>query len=183
MRLTRPLLATTTLLLVFTLTPAGAASPSWQYPVIENYGKVQAVLQADMAPSPDRDYRVLMDLTKGAEKSGKVGDGLVHAARLVNLYALAGVPRDNLDLVAVIHGKATRGVLNDAQYKSEFGIKNPNTPLIDALTQAGVEVVVCGQALAHHGFSPESVNPNVSVALGAMTALEQYQHDGYVLLP
>lgn len=183
MRLTQLFMCVTAVLPASALVPANAASEDWRYPIIENYGKVQPVPQAEMTPSLDRRHRVLMDLTEGAGKPGKVGDGLVHVARLVNLYALADVPRDNVDLVAVIHGKSTRGVLKDAVYRSEFGVENPNTPLIEALAEAGVELYVCGQALAHHGFEPKSVHSDISIALSALTALEKFQNQGYVLLP
>jgi len=112
-----------------------------------------------------------------------VARGLEGVARLANLYAVAGVPAKHLHIVAVVHGKATPAVLDDAHYRAKFGMDNPNTPLLQALSKTGVKVVVCGQALAHQGFQATSVNSHVPVVLGALAALAKYQREGYVLLP
>ena len=61
-----------------------------------------------------------------------------------------------MKITIALHGEATRSVLNDAAYNSRFGVeRNPNLPLIRELQRAGVEVLVCGQALNYKGF-PEA---------------------------
>lgn len=182
MRLSARLFMAITMVAISTIGYAGEAG-GWQRPVIEQYGKVKPIPEARIKPSPGRKYQIVMNITKGASQPDKVASGLVRAARLVNLYALAGVPRNHLDLVAVISGKATASVLKDEQYQAMFGTGNPNTQLIQALAEAGVELYVCGQALAHQGIPAESVMPGVALAWSAMTALERFQHHGYVLLP
>lgn len=173
------------LLLFFMLAPAAtmAKTDSWQYPLIENYGKVRDFPNALARPDPNKQHRLLMDVTKGAKSPDKVAPGIEKVARLANLYALAGVPKKNLHLVAVVHGKATAGVLDNEHYHAKFGMDNPNTPLLQALTDAGVQVYVCGQALAHHDFESAWVSSNVEIVLSALTALAKYQEAGYVLLP
>lgn len=45
--------------------------------------------------------------------------------------------------------------------------KSPNLELIRQLKKAGVEIYVCGQALAHHGYATNEVAPEVTVAVSA----------------
>jgi intracellular sulfur oxidation DsrE/DsrF family protein len=61
-------------------------------------------------------------------------------------------------IAIVLHGEATKSVLNNAAYKARFQIEqNPNLPLIRELQKAGVEVLVCGQALNYNGFPDAEV--------------------------
>lgn len=169
--------------LLFMPAMAMASETQWQHPLINNYGKVAAFPQATAQPDPEHQHRLVMDVTKGAETPRDLSPGLDKVARLTNLYALAGVPPSHVDIIAVVHGKATPAILNDQRYQSEFGMANPNTPLLKALADAGVKVEVCGQALAHHGYATKDVNKQIDVALAALLALAKHQREGYVLLP
>ena len=60
---------------------------------------------------------------------------------------------------------------------------NPNLELITRLKKAGVEIYVCGQALAHHGYATNEVAPEVKVAVSAATVNINLQMDGYAYLP
>ena len=51
------------------------------------------------------------------------------------------------------------------------------------LKEAGVEIFVCGQALAHHGFATSEVAPEVKVAVSAATVNINLQMDGYAYIP
>lgn len=164
-------------------TMAAAAEAQWQQPLIQNYGKVAAFPHAAAQPDPEQKHRLVMDVTQGADTPGDISPALNKVARLANLYALAGVPRDNVEIVAVVHGKATSAILNAQRYQSEFDVANPNAPLLKALLEAGVKIEVCGQALAHHGYTVADVAKQVDVALAALLALAEYQRAGYVLLP
>lgn len=174
------------LLIVAPLTAWAAGStsdPDWQYPKIENFGRIQPLPDAANQPAADKTYKAVFSVTKKAKDRGQPNPGLDRVARAVNLFASAGVPRAKRDFVTVIYGPATASVLSDAQYWEKFGRKNPNTPLIGALTDAGVTVHVCGQALAAHGFDQTWVNPNVDVALSALSDLVIYGNRGYALIP
>lgn len=179
-----------TRLLEFLIAGAGAlllASPAvaavgWQNPAIEEYGEVRDFPQAGARPDPADRYRIVVDVTEGAKTPDMTGSGLEHVARLANLYALAGVPPERMQIVAVVHSDATATVLDDEHYRQKFGVANPNSSLLSALRTSGIEVVVCGQALASHQFEPAWVADEVEVVLAAMTALVKYQKKGYVLL-
>ncbi|WP_174625137.1 DsrE family protein [Candidatus Methylobacter favarea] len=177
---------------ILTLALSGCAQPAlsavqerdaWQYPAIPAYGKVRSYPNAAARPVPDRDYRVLFDITKAAGTPDKVNPGLDHVARLLNLFALSGVPAESLKIALVIHGPATPIVLADERYRKLHGSDNPNTELIGLLKRAGVTLYICGQALAEKGFDPAGVNPAITLALSALTVLPIYQLDGYALIP
>ena len=158
-------------------------SGEWMNPVIKQSGKVQPYPGSAAKPQPNHRYKVLFDITKDAEAADKVNPGLEHVARLVNLLALSGVPAKNRDIVAVVHGKATTAVLDDAHYREKRQASNPNLALIRELKENGVKLMVCGQALAHAELKPEWVDPEVTLALAALTVLPIYQHQGYALIP
>lgn len=139
--------------------------------------------EAAVQPRPDREYKILFDVTKAAGTPDQVNPRLEHIARLINLFALAKVPPEKLKIVAVLHGPATAVALDDRHYREKYQVDNPNRKLIDALKRTGTVVYVCGQALAHKGFEPAWVNRDVSVALAALTVLAVYQLDGHVLIP
>jgi intracellular sulfur oxidation DsrE/DsrF family protein len=159
------------------------AESFWQNPVIQGYGKVHPMPEAAVQPSPDREYKILFDVTKAARTPDQVNPGLEDIALLINLFALAKVPPKKLKIVGVLHGPATSVALDDPHYREKYQIDNPNRKLIDALKRTGAVVYVCGQALAHNGFESAWVNRDVSVALAALTVLSAYQLDGYVLIP
>jgi intracellular sulfur oxidation DsrE/DsrF family protein len=162
---------------------AAAAEPAWQNPVIQGYGKVHPMPEAAVQPTPDREYKILFDITKAAEAPDQINRGLEHIARLINLFALAKVPPEKLRIVAVLHGSATVASLDNRYYREKHRLDNPNKKLIEALKRAGVVIYVCGQALAHSGFAPAWVNREITVALAALTVLPVYQLDGYALIP
>jgi len=63
----------------------------WEYPAIRGYGKVRPYPDAAVRPSPDQTYKVLFDITQGADTPEKPNSGLDHVARLINAFALARI--------------------------------------------------------------------------------------------
>lgn len=163
--------------------PPASAEPAWQNPVIQGYGKAHPMPEAAVQPSPDREYKILFDITKAAESPDQVNPGLEHIARLINVFALAKVPPEKLKIVAVLHGPATVASLDDLYYREKYRIPSPNRKLIGALRQTGVTVYVCGHALARNALPLSWVDREVNVALAALTVLTVYQLDGYALIP
>jgi intracellular sulfur oxidation DsrE/DsrF family protein len=60
---------------------------------------------------------------------------------------------------------------------------NPNLPLSRLLQKAGVEVMVCGQALNYKKIERSEVAGEVSVAAAALTVLLNRQADGFAYVP
>ncbi|MGH8312425.1 MAG: DsrE family protein [Gammaproteobacteria bacterium] len=162
-----------------------AASPAgiWQNPAIKDAGAMHPLPQAVFQPDRAATYKALFSVTHGQKNPKDLNDGLDHVARAVNVFVSAGVPPDHLKFVVIIHGGATPIVLDNAHYKKAFGVDNPNLKVIRELKAAGVEITVCGQAVAGEDYDYSWVNPDVKIALSALSTMIILQHEGYALVP
>ena len=157
------------------------SEPEAGYPRIAGYGDV--VILPEAAHQPRKGAKAVFDL-KADAKPGEVNKGLERVARLLNLYAGTGHSTHDIKITLVLHGDATKSVLLDKAYASRFDAKeNPNLPLIRELKKAGVELFVCGQALATKNYPAGDVTPEATVAVSAMNVLIDKQADGYALIP
>ena len=151
------------------------------FPLIANFGGVVPLPEA--VDPPRAGTKVVFDVTAGG-KPAAVNIGLERVARLFNLYGTAGKSARDLAATVIVHGDATTAVLKDDVYRSRFdGAANPNLPLIQKLREAGVQVLVCGQALHNKKIPIVEVTPDVPVAVSAMTVLINRQQDGYAYVP
>lgn len=153
------------------------------FPIISKYGGI--VARPGAAEQPRAGAKVIFDVTTDS-KPGDVNKGLERAARLLNLYGAAGMRAADVKIVIVLHGEATKSVLNDAAYNMRSGVEqNPNLPLIRALQAAGVDLFVCGQALHNKGIPDAEVADEVQIAAAALTVVINKQMDGYacILIP
>jgi ubiquinone/menaquinone biosynthesis C-methylase UbiE/intracellular sulfur oxidation DsrE/DsrF family protein len=164
--------------------PVPAAAPraaKLEFPIIPKQGGVLPRPKA--VEQPRAGAKVVFDDTADA-KPADVNKGLDRAARLLNLYGVAGLTAQDVKITIVLHGEATKSALNDAAYKARFQIEqNPNLPLIRELQKAGVEVLVCGQALNYKGFPDDEVSDGVPIAAAALTVVVNKQADGYSYVP
>lgn len=181
--MSKALLLTATLGLMLACNGALAADGFWQNPTIHSAGKMHPLPDAAYRPDAKTNYKVVFALTTGATKPDQINPGLDRVARTVNLYTRAGVPLRNLHFVAVASGAATAIALDDANYRKQFGVANPNLPVIAELRGAGVDVAVCGQAVAEHGYAYDAVDSHVTLALSALTTISVLEQKGYALLP
>ena len=156
----------------------------WQYPVIKGAGGAIPLPNAAVQPAKNKQYKVLFDITKGAENPKDILPGLDHASRLLNVLSLSGVPAKNIHMVLVFHGAATTiGSMNNETYQAKFHVDNPNAPVLKQLREAGAEIYVCGQAMHALHFTDSEVLPDVKVATAAVVVLVVYQNNGYALMP
>lgn len=162
--------------------PATApAATKLEFPIIPVHGGVLPRPKA--VEQPRAGAKVVFDATADA-KPADINKGLDRVARLLNLYGVAGLKAQDVKITIVLHGEATKSVLNDAAYKERFQIEqNPNLPLIRALQKSGVEVLVCGQALNYKGFPDGEVADGVPIAAAALTVVVNKQTDGYSYIP
>ncbi len=155
--------------------------PDYKYPVIKEHGRIVPAKDAAVPPPPNA--KIVFDIT-GGELDGGVIKGLDRVALYINLSAAHDVSAGQLQLALVLHGDATRAALGDEAYRRHAdGKRNPNLELIGRLKKAGVEVYVCAQALAHHGFRPADVADPVTIAASAATVNAAFQLDGYAYIP
>jgi DNA-binding transcriptional ArsR family regulator/intracellular sulfur oxidation DsrE/DsrF family protein len=169
--------------LAFVGSGALAADGFWQAPAIQAAGKIHPLPQAAYQPDATSMYKMVFELTSAAAEPGAISPGLQRVARTVNLYVNAGVPLKHLRLVAVASGAATAMALNDAKYQKQYGTPNPNLPVIKQLCAAGVDIAVCGQALAEYDYPYDWIDKRVTLALSALTTISELQQKGYALMP
>lgn len=163
---------------------ASAQQPAgfWITPAIPGIGPVHVWPQAVLRPDAAASYKALFDVTKGAATDDKVNGAIDHIARTVNAFAAVGVPLSHLKFVVVIHGPATPIALDAKTFQAKYGHANPNLEAIDALTKAGVEITVCGNALGEIQLTPDQINPNLKIALSALSTIVILQNQGYALV-
>lgn len=176
-------------LVSFAAVPDLTGDPMFQYPLIKEHGGI--VVLPDAAQQPKQNSKVVLDIISD-KKSGKVITGFDRAALILNQYTQANAGTENgLKLSIILHGPATQAALSDEGYarhtepyaRDQGSGKNPNLDLIRQLKKAGVEIYVCGQALAHHGYGTDEVAPEVTVAVSAATVNINLQTDGYAYIP
>lgn len=157
------------------------ARPTFITPLIDGFGAIVALPLS--AEQPRAGSKVVFDIT-GAGNATQIVKGLESIALLLNLAAEAGLRPEQIKIVAVLHGQATKAVLRPDSYaKHTRGSQNPNLELIRKLNSAGVELYVCGQALAHDRYGLDEVLSEVKVASSAVTVNVSKQMDGYAYLP
>ena len=166
-------------------TSLNAEEPSraveWTMPLIKSDGKIVELPRAGAQPRAGS--KVVFDISV-QEKPDDVAKGLVRVARWLNLNAAADIPSSQIQVALVLHGDATKAALDHASYAKHSQVKrNPNLMLLHELQSHGVEVYVCGQALAHHGYRSAEVAEHVEIATAALTVLIQKQQEGYAFLP
>jgi intracellular sulfur oxidation DsrE/DsrF family protein len=159
-----------------------ALSPRSTGPVIDGFGGVFEVPGIQFPTDAHRIYRAVFDVAAGAPEVDQVNARIATLARFLNMHARAGVPVANMKLALVLHGTAGKDALGDPAYRERYGIDNPNLPLIHALHDVGVRVILCGQTAQSRGLPGEDLAEPVEMALSAMTALITLQDEGYRLI-
>jgi len=149
---------------------------------IKDFGQVYQIAEPDLLLDKNTKYKVIFDIysDEGGEK--KTNASVNTVARFINMHVENDIKPENLDIVVVLHGAATKNSLSDKAYKEKFKINNPNSKLIEALTEDNVKVYVCGQSFTHRKYSKEELSNNVKMSLSALTALVYYQSKGYQLI-
>ena len=151
-------------------------------PVFTQFGQVASV-DADFPIPPGTEFKVLFNVTDGADK-GKINPSIESAARFINMHVEAGVPIDRIHLAIVAHGPVILDLLGPKAYAARFkGRKNPSRDMVEQLLAKGVQIVVCGQSSAAQKVAHADLLPGVKTALSAMTASALFQQQGYTLNP
>lgn len=180
------------LLVVATVSPLncvqGADSPgahgdsAWVYPLIKHYGGVHPRPDLPTGLAPGSEYRIIADIARGsADRTHAIGS-LQRLARLVNLFAYAGVPTQHVHIAAVIEGDAASAILTNEAYQRRFKLDNPNLDLLHELKSSGVELMVCAQLLAENDVPDSDIAPDVAITLSALTDFAGYEARGYSYL-
>ncbi len=151
-------------------------------PIIKDFGPVYEIPDAVEKPDPKMTYKLLVDLVMASSKPDTINLGIEAACTLLNLHGVGGVPKEKIKMVMAVHNAAGYTVLNNEAYRARYKVDNPNLPMINALLEAGVKIVVCGQTLKKRGIDPATLAPGVGVATSALTTITTYQLKGYAVI-
>jgi intracellular sulfur oxidation DsrE/DsrF family protein len=151
-------------------------------PIINNFGAVFKIDKPDLNLQNDREYKVIFDIYTDNSNGKKVNPLLNAVARFLNMHAQHQLLMSNIKVAVIMHGAAARHALNNDAYKLKFNVDNPNDDIITALKNANVDIFVCGQSYLSKGFKIKDKSKNVKLALSAMTALVEYQSNGYQVI-
>lgn len=165
--------------LLFVVQLSFSQEKKWVNPIIKNYGQILELEKVDVAPDPNMEYKILIELVHKLDKPENAAFAATNVARLINLHGVGGVKPENLKVVLVVHAGATNSMLNADAYKAKYEVESPYDPLYKELMEAGVEVVVCGQSYSMYGNKTEDLIPGVKIGTSALTTISTYQLKGY----
>jgi intracellular sulfur oxidation DsrE/DsrF family protein len=151
-------------------------------PLVNGFGEHVDLPNAEFKTNTDMVYRVAYEIMQRLGEPTRPHQRLDAAARFVNMHAHAGVPSENIQLAIVLHGGGTQTALTNEAYRKRHSVDNPNLPLLNALSDAGVNIYLCEQSRIRSGTSPDEVAAPVKSALSAMTVIVNLQEDGYQFL-
>lgn len=174
-------IATIASLIFFSANTIAAPEDFSKGPVFKTHGE-NALIDGGLTNPELQRFKVVFDISDQNQSEGP-NRQFNSVARFINMHVRAGVPRDNIEVAMVIHGKASFDLMNDDAHNAKFEQLNYNTELIDLLSEFGVEVFICGQSASYHGISADELNQNVQISLSAMTANALLQQQGYTLNP
>ena len=151
---------------------------------------VLTIKEVDYKPDPSLEYKIVVDFTafnqlKPEEKENyeikpeEVNWGLGQLGRQLNLHVGAGIPKENITLVAAVHGIASKSFMTNEAYNKMYQMDNPNLDLLTMLHEAGVEFLLCGQSLGE--IDRKDLLPFAKVTFTAQTTLSEFQMKGYAL--
>ena len=160
------------------LLPAAAAAQGAEA-VIRQHGSQPSIPDPSFPAPPALIYRVSWDVNVGAEKAGDIVPGFRRPASFMVSTDANGVPRKNVHLAIIVYGTATQSLLTNAAYRAATGSDNQNVALLQALHDAGVQIIVCGEALVNRNVPRAQLLPFVKVATNATVARAVLAAQGY----
>ena len=132
-------------------------------------------------PDPNMNYKVVFSVNRDPQNPDDVNPMFGAIAMYLNTLGKHGVPAEHRNIVAMIHHR-TEGfdiVMTNEAYRERYGRDNPNIEIIRKLTEAGVNIRLCGQGLIGREIDEEDVNPDIQVDLWAMTSIINLTMNGY----
>lgn len=151
-------------------------------PLVEGFGHHVDLPDADFETRTDQVYKVAFELFQPLGRPERVHMRLEAAARFMNMHAHAGVPKEHLQVKLILHGGGTQTAMTNEAYRERHNVDNPNLALLQALSDAGVEIFLCEQSRILNGLDADEVAAPVKSALSAMTAVVNLQAEGYQFL-
>jgi intracellular sulfur oxidation DsrE/DsrF family protein len=169
------------MVLLLPLTTSAAPEDFSKGPIFKNYGENTAVQGGLVSPKHQR-FKVVFDISDQAQ-GGTTNRNFNSVARFINMHVRAGVPKANIEVAMIVHGKASNDLMSDKAYSNKFNQTNPSSELVNLLAGSGVTIYLCGQSASYHSIRRADLNQNVALSLSAMTINALLQQQGYTLNP
>ena len=150
-------------------------------PVIAREAASPLAREVDFPASKTAVYRIVWAVNVGPEKPDSIVPGFRSAANFLYVGDANGVPRQNQKLAVVVWGTATHSLLKNDAYRAARSVDNGSIPLLQALNDAGVQIIVCGEALINRKLDRKDLLPFVKVAPTATMALATLHTEGYAI--
>jgi len=151
-------------------------------PIITGFGEVWAIGNPDFELDKNKELKAVFDIMNSPKDHDQINTTIETAARFLNMHSQSGVPADQLKIALVVHNKASKDIITNEAYKKRYGTDNPNYKLVQALLNAGGQIIFCGQSSISRGFPKKELINGVQLSLSAMTALIQLQNEDYRLI-
>jgi intracellular sulfur oxidation DsrE/DsrF family protein len=169
------------LLVAALLLPAATAAQTGDA-VIKEAGRGPEVSVITFPAIKDLTYRVAWHATVGPEDAAQVAPSFRAPANFLWMSDREQVPRANIRLALIVHGTATHSLMRNDAYKALRGVDNASIPLLTALHEAGVQIIVCGAALVNRNVPRETLLPFVTIAQTAGMAHATLAAQGYTVI-
>lgn len=165
-------------LAVIVLLPRFAAAQDGEA-LIRKAGAFTPIPNPGFTADKSLELKVVWDLTEAPATPTETVPGLSRPANFFMLAEAEGVPRARVHLAVLVYGGATSGLLANAHYRAAKGVDNPNVALLKAMSDAGVQIIVCGQSLVRQKIAREQLLPFVKVSTSATIARATLHAQGY----
>ncbi|MBK6486700.1 MAG: DsrE family protein [Gemmatimonadetes bacterium] len=147
--------------------------------LIKKLGASNPVSNPGFPADPTAEYKIAWNVTAGPKEPGELVDGFRRPANFLFMSDAEGLSRARVHLAIIVYGAATQSLLRNVAYKAATGKDNGSLPLLEALHEAGVKIIVCGQAIAGRKISRDELLPFVQVATSATMARATLHAQGY----
>jgi intracellular sulfur oxidation DsrE/DsrF family protein len=161
------------------LAPGASAAAQTGEALIQKVGAVTPIANLSYPAQKNLVYKVAWDVTAGPSKPEEATEGYAAPASFLVMADQEGIDRKKVHLAIIVHGAATQTLLNNAAYKAATGKDNASVPILEALSAAGVQVIVCGQALIRRKVPRDQLLPFVKVTTSATMARATLAMQGY----
>ncbi|WP_296618276.1 DsrE family protein [Marivirga sp.] len=171
------------ILILFTLTCLPVLAQDAQFPIVKGFGGIYEIENVVEQLEDGKQVKIIVELVSGNESPEEYSFWVNNIARLMNLHGIEGVSPALLDVKVIVHGPAVLDLLSHGNYFEKYRIpKNPNTPVLEALDEAGAEIIICGQSLIMRDLGRNEIWEKTQVATSALTTITKNVADGYVLI-
>jgi intracellular sulfur oxidation DsrE/DsrF family protein len=150
--------------------------------LIRKAGAFAPIPNPSFAADKSVELKVVWDVTETPATPSDVVSGFSRPANFFLLADAEGVPRARVHLALLVHGGSTPSLMTNEHYKAAKGVDNPNIPLLKAMADAGVQIIVCGQSIVRQKIAREQLLPFVKVSTSATIARAVLHAQGYTTM-